>query len=81
MLKPRPTGTTWTAGGVANVSWYIAFNHGGGYKYRICPRTEQLTEECFSKPEHQLEFAADEHVVVFPDGPRYVYLYNTYFSL
>ena len=26
-LKPRPTGITWKAGGTANVSWYIAFNH------------------------------------------------------
>ena len=150
-LQPRPTGTVWQAGGVANVSWYIAFNHGGGcvpepgngvllsflggilfvllvfppidpprtrspgvpgrtarvcrfspvnsmtlnpsraagggghlissplprpsprrvcprYKYRICPRTEQLTEECFQRPEHQLEFASDEHVFLFPDG-------------
>ena len=35
-LKPRPTGITWKAGGLANVSWYIAFNHGGGYKYVQC---------------------------------------------
>ena len=70
VLKPRPTGVTWKAGGVANVSWYIAFNHGGGYRYRICPRTEQLTEACFQKPEHQLEFAETEHVVAFKDGDR-----------
>ena len=30
VLPPRPSGTNWVAGGVANVSWYIAFNHGGG---------------------------------------------------
>ena len=23
VLKPRPTGTVWKAGGTANVSWYI----------------------------------------------------------
>ena len=46
--------TVWQSGGVANVSWYIAFNHGGGYKYRICPKSEQLTEACFAKPEHQV---------------------------
>lgn len=57
---------------VANVSWYIAFNHGGGYKYRICPRSYELTEDCFALPEHQLEFASNEHVVLFPPptGPK-----------
>jgi len=68
VLKPRPSGITWTAGGVANVSWYIAFGHGGGYKYRLCPKSEQLTEECFQKPEHQLEFASKEHIFLFKDG-------------
>jgi hypothetical protein len=68
VLKPRPTGTVWKAGGVANVSWYIAFNHGGGYKYRICPASEPLTEACFQKPEHQLEFASDESLVKFTTG-------------
>jgi len=70
VLKPRPTGITWEAGGVANVSWYIAFNHGGGYKYRICPKTEALTEECFQKTEHQLEFASKEHILLFKTGPK-----------
>ena len=49
---------------------YIAFNHGGGYRYRLCPRTEDLTEACFQKDEHQLDFASDEHVVLFADGPK-----------
>lgn len=44
-LKPRASGTVWTSGGNASVSWYIAFNHGGGYKYRICPKTERLPGE------------------------------------
>lgn len=35
----------------------------GGYRYRICPAGGKLTEECFQKPEHQLDFASDEHVV------------------
>jgi len=70
VLQPRETGIKWVAGGVANVSWYIAFNHGGGYKYRICPRTEQLTEDCFQRPEHQLEFASHEHVFLFEEGPE-----------
>ena len=65
ILKPRPTGIVWKRGGTVNVSWYIAFNHGGGYKYRVCPADEQLTEACFQRPENQLDFASDEHVVLF----------------
>ena len=72
VLRPRETGATWTAGAVVNVSWYIAFNHGGGYKYRVCPRASQLTEACFQRPEHALEFASTEHVVLFADGARRV---------
>lgn len=66
VLQPRPTGIVWNRGGVANVSWYIAFNHGGGYSYRLCPRTEPLTEECFQK--NQLQFASTEHTVLFSSG-------------
>merc|ERR1712070_238041 len=70
VLRPRPTGVTWESGGTANVSWYIAFNHGGGYKYRLCPKTEALTERCFQKPENQLEFASDEHIFLFETGSK-----------
>ena len=37
VLKPRPTGITWKAGSVVNVSWYIAFNHAGGCE-SLCSR-------------------------------------------
>ena len=36
----------------------------------ICPKTEQLTEACFQKPEDQLEFASDYHIVNFASGPQ-----------
>lgn len=42
----------WRSGGVAEVSWAIAANHGGGYQYRLCPRPANrmdLTEECFQQ--------------------------------
>jgi len=70
VLKPRDMGVVWKAGSLVNVSWYIAFNHGGGYKYRICPRSMPLTEECFQLPEHQLDFASREHIVLFKEGPK-----------
>lgn len=69
-LRPRPTGITWKRGGVANVSWYIAFNHGGGYSYRLCPRTQPLTEACFA--DNLLEFASDTHIVMFASGPKVI---------
>jgi lytic starch monooxygenase len=33
----------------------VRANHGGGYQYRICPLSEELSEECFQK--HPLPFA------------------------
>merc|ERR1712025_548967 len=41
--------TQWTAGSTVEVSWGIAANHGGGYQYRLCPKSEPLTEECFQR--------------------------------
>ena len=38
-----------TLGGTLDVEWAIAANHGGGYSYRLCPRSEPLTERCFEK--------------------------------
>eukprot|EP01052_Picozoa_sp_SAG31_P039461 SAG31_NODE_5479_length_2515_cov_5.563328_2_plen_196_part_00 len=40
------------------------------YKYRICPSNEALTEECFAKPEHQLEFISDTTVIKFKTGDK-----------
>ena len=40
---------TWNVGSRVNVSWSITANHGGGYQYRLCPQSSNLTEECFQK--------------------------------
>ena len=48
-LPEYSTGVTWKAGELVNVSWSITANHGGGYQYRLCPKSENLTEECFQK--------------------------------
>lgn len=47
-LSPSAT-TIWTAGSTATVAWGIWANHGGGYQYRLCPKSEPLTEECFQR--------------------------------
>ena len=31
-LPPLPTGVQWKIGGIAEVSWNVIFNHGGGCK-------------------------------------------------
>ena len=48
-LTPSPSGTVWKLGSNVEVAWTIQANHGGGYQYRLCPRNEELTEECFQK--------------------------------
>lgn len=49
VLPPRPTGTVWKAGGLADVSWTMRTNHGGGYQWRIAPAGGPLTEAEFQK--------------------------------
>lgn len=41
--------TTWKVGSVAEIQWAIIANHGGGYQYRLCPKSAKPTEECFQK--------------------------------
>jgi len=48
-LKPLPTGVVWHVGGVAEISWYIRANHGGGYQFRIAPADSDLTEKTFQQ--------------------------------
>ena len=51
-LPKRPTGTVWTAGDVAEVSWSINANHGGGYYWRLCKlplEGQLLSEACFQR--------------------------------
>ena len=38
-------------------------------KYRICPKND-LSEECFARPEHQLEFVSDTSVIKFKSGDQ-----------
>lgn len=49
VLPEAPSGTVWTAGELAEVSWTVRANHGGGYQYRLCPKGDALTEECFQR--------------------------------
>ncbi len=53
-MKEGPK-TQWPQGSVQDVAFSITANHGGGYTYRLCPKSSALTEECFQK--HILEYA------------------------
>merc|ERR1712050_625039 len=41
-------------------------NHAGGYSYRLCKQTENLTEECFQAG--HLDFVGDTHIIQW--GPN-----------
>lgn len=59
----------WVAGSVQEVSWSIAANHGGGYSYRLCPVSGNLTtEECFQR--HPLRFAGQSSWIQFGRDPK-----------
>lgn len=54
---PETQATIWRKGGVAEVAWAIMANHGGGYSWRLCKKTENISEECFQK--NVLRFAGN----------------------
>jgi len=58
--------TEWVAGTTVEVAWGIAANHGGGYQYRLCPASEDPTEECFQKT--PLEFVGEDQWLQFGNG-------------
>lgn len=57
-LKPlEGVVTKWEAGSVQEVAWAILANHGGGYQYRLCPKSAEPTEACFQS--HPLPFVGN----------------------
>ena len=44
-------------------------DHGGGYQYRLCPASANLTEECFQKI--PLDFVRTGQALVWNNGTRY----------
>jgi len=75
-LPETQTTTVWQVGGLVNVSWSITANHGGGYQYRLCPKSENLTEECFQKM--PLQFVGLQSFV-WGDGTQ-IFFEGTYVS-
>lgn len=50
-------------------TWGLRANHGGGYLWRLCPKTQKLTESCFQN--NPLPFVGRQYVQ-FTDGRRQV---------
>jgi len=65
-LPPNPIHTTWVAGSTVTVASALYVNHGGGWSYRLCPKSENITEECFQS--HPLKYVGTEAVARFTDG-------------
>lgn len=66
LIPAQLNATKWKAGGIAEVGWSIWSNHGGGYVYRLCPKDQAPSEECFQ--EHVLPFADATTLVRSPFG-------------
>jgi len=46
---PATEPTKWTIGDTAEVAFAIVANHGGGYSYRLCKKSQGVTEGCFQQ--------------------------------
>jgi hypothetical protein len=44
----------------------LGANHGGGYLYSVCPKSEPLTERCLQA--NSLEFVGSNHTIRYLDG-------------
>jgi hypothetical protein len=59
---------TWKRGATAEASWAIYANHGGGYSYRICKKSDGLTEDCFQRT--PLDFVGNTTRIHYADGSK-----------
>jgi len=57
------TPAIWTIGTEVEVGWSITANHGGGYSYRVCPKTNTPTEDCFQS--HHLSLKGDQSWLLY----------------
>jgi hypothetical protein len=66
VLKPLPSGVIWHAGSEVETTLFIKANHAGGWQFRLCKDTEDLTEECFQRT--PIPFAGTTQKLLFPSG-------------
>lgn len=58
--------TEWKPDSVVKASYRLVVNHGGGYQYRVCPKTESPTESCFQA--NPLAFANGKTTIKYSTG-------------
>lgn len=46
---PETSPVEWKLGSVVEMAWAMLANHGGGYSWRVCKKTEAINEECFQR--------------------------------
>jgi len=63
---PEMEPTAWQLGSVVDVAWAISANHGGGYHYRLCKKSDGISEECFQRT--PLKFAGNTSFIVDHNG-------------
>jgi len=68
LTLPKFSTQYWGRGSAAEVAWAITANHGGGYSYRLCRSSDNITEECFQR--NVLGFAGDKSWIAYLDGSR-----------
>lgn len=56
-LPPNAKHVSWVAGTNVKVASAMFVNHGGGWSYRLCPKSESMIESCFQA--NELKFVGD----------------------
>jgi len=68
LIPEGPIQAVWKRGGIAEASWSLWSNHGGGYQYRLCPNDGKtlVNEDCFTS--HVMKFATNQTIIRSPYG-------------
>lgn len=62
---PANEPTVWTKGQVTEVAWAFFANHGGGYSWRLCKKSANISEECFQQ--NVLHFHGEKSWIQYSD--------------
>lgn len=63
---PEHEPTVWQLGASVEVAWAISANHGGGYSYRLCKKSDGVSEECFQRT--PLRFEGETSYIIDNQG-------------
>lgn len=62
---PETRPTVWRKGDEVEVAWAMTANHGGGYSWRLCKKSNNISEECFQR--QVLRFAGNVSWLQYSD--------------